>query len=456
MRDILVFSVVILGLPWAFRRPYLGLLLFSWLAYMRPQDLCWSFARYMRFSFLVAATMVLGWYVNESHVRRFWTREVRSNLMIMLAVCISFSVAFAGRYNPYAGRYYFEFLKIVAISLFTVSQVDTKDRLRGLLWVICASLAFYSVKNGLMGFVRGGGTILRGPGGMLEDNNDFALALVMNIPLLFYLGRIERSVILRRLCDTAIFLTIVTVLLTHSRGGFLAMVATILAIAWRSGKLLQALLALMVMTIAFFQFAPDHVLDRIASIGTGTQDSSAASRIVTWQIAVRMIAGNPIWGVGLRNFTAHFFEFGYGLVGPGSTPHVAHNSFLQIWAEGGSLAFFCYMGLISSVFWSCRYLRRIGRARPDLSWAGGYSRMLEAVMVGFCVGGMFLNRGHFDLIYHFMAIVSCVVLVAGKEYAKGLVPAPGGEKPQRGGAIAVRWRSGTGNQVALPRWERSS
>ena len=75
LRDVLVFAAVVLCLPTAFRRPYLGLLLFSWLAYMRPQDLCWGFARDMRFSFIVGAAMILGWYVNESNRRRFWRRR---------------------------------------------------------------------------------------------------------------------------------------------------------------------------------------------------------------------------------------------------------------------------------------------------------------------------------------------------------------------------------------------
>ncbi len=51
MRDLIVFGTVILLLPTAFRKPFIGLLLFSWLAYMRPQDLCWGYARAMRFSF---------------------------------------------------------------------------------------------------------------------------------------------------------------------------------------------------------------------------------------------------------------------------------------------------------------------------------------------------------------------------------------------------------------------
>jgi probable O-glycosylation ligase (exosortase A-associated) len=453
LRDLLVFAAVVLCLPTAFRRPYFGLLLFSWLAYMRPQDLCWGFARDMRFSFIVGAAMILGWYVNESHRRRFWIPEVRTRLMLCLMVFISLSLVFAHQYGEFTFRYYTELLKILAVAIFTVAQVDSRNRLRGLLWVICASLAFYSVKNGLIGLMTGGTTILRGPGGLLLDNNDFALAMVMNIPLLFYLGRTEKIALLQKACTVAIFLTVVTVLLTHSRGGFLAMVATFLILAWRSGKLFQATLVLGVMTIAFFLFAPEHVVDRIASIFTkGTADPSAHSRVITWQLALHMIQDNPIWGVGLRNFQAYYFTYGVpaGLVEPGSMTHVAHNSYLQIWAEGGSLAFFTYMALLGSVFWSCRYLRRIAQMRADLSWAFNYSRMLEASIVGFMVGGMFLNRGHFDLVYHFIAIVSCCVLVAEAEFLGATQGAP---RPVRG-QLSVRFKSPV-STAALPRWERA-
>ena len=128
---------------------------------MRPQDLCWDFARGMRFSFYVGVTMIVGWYVNESHKRRFFRPELRSYLLVMLAIFISISLLFAKSYSETTPRYYFEFLKIIVIALFTLSQVDTQKRIKMLLWVICGSLAFYSVKNGLIGLAKGGGTVRR-------------------------------------------------------------------------------------------------------------------------------------------------------------------------------------------------------------------------------------------------------------------------------------------------------
>ena len=62
MRDV-IFALMIFGLlPVCYRRPLIGLLTFSWLAYMRTQDLTWGFARRQRWSFLVAGVTAAGYF----------------------------------------------------------------------------------------------------------------------------------------------------------------------------------------------------------------------------------------------------------------------------------------------------------------------------------------------------------------------------------------------------------
>src|SRR5262245_54120453 len=241
MRDLLVFAIVLLSLPLSFRRPFLGLIVFSWLAYMRPQDLCWGFARDMRMSFYVGMAMIAGWWAHERGQRPFARWDLRTRLLLVLVVLVTLSYAQAHFITEYSNRYYLEFLKIIVVALFTTGQIDSRARMRWLCWTIALCLAFYGVKGGLFGVLSGGASILRGPGGMLEDNNDFALALVMNVPLLWYLGDSDRALpFVRLLTRIGILLTVVTIALTHSRGGFLALVGTALWIAWRSGRLLRA------------------------------------------------------------------------------------------------------------------------------------------------------------------------------------------------------------------------
>ncbi len=457
MRDLLVFLIVMLALPSSFRRPFVGLLLFSWLAYMRPQDLCWGFARTMRLSFFVGMAMVAGWFAFERGRRPFARWASRSTAMIVLTVFVAMSYLLAEHQNAYFNRYLFEFVKIMVVALFTTGQVDSRQRFRALAWMIAGCLAFYGVKGGLFGFLTGGATILRGPGGMMEDNNDFALALVMNVPLLWYLGLSEKRSIPLAVTATriGILLTIVTIVLTHSRGAFLALTAALMWIAWRSGQIVKAGFGMAVAALAFLVLAPQSVLDRLATIGD-TSESSASARLIAWRIAFRMIEDNPFFGVGMRNFQPRYLDYAPFRPTGKTTTYVAHNSYLQIWAESGTLAFSIYFGMLISVFVTCRRVHRMGRARPDMEWASYYARMMEATTVGFMVGAFFLNRGHFDLIYHWMALVSSLAFVAYSAWRQKAV-IPGKAAQQQG--VEIRRRGPRSAAAAVgagtqPRWGR--
>lgn len=461
MRDILVFAFVMLSLPSCFQRPFYGLLVFSWLAYMRPQDLCWGFARTMRLSFLVAFAMVAGWWALERGRRAFarW-HDFRSQAMLLLGLLIAISYAFAQIQDQYTNTYFFEFIKILAIALFTSGQVDSKLRFKILAWTIAGCLAFFGIKGGVFGILTGGGSqIIRGPGGMMEDNNDFALALTMNIPLLWYLGMAERDrPLIGKATKVAILLTVVTIVMTHSRGAFLALTATALWIAWRSGKIVRAFAVLAFLGILFPFVAPADVLERLSSIGD-MQESSAAARIRSWGTAFNMIEDNPVWGVGMRNFQPRYREYSDYPIGEGQT-YVAHNSYLQIWAEGGTLAFIVYLALLASVFIACRRLYRIGRSRLDLQWAADYSRMMEATTVGFMVGAFFLNRGHFDLIYHWFALLAGLITVTHAAYRADPQLSMTKRSGAGGRSISMRWRPARGYAAtpgaapAMPSWRR--
>ena len=57
-----------------------------------------------------------------------------------------------------------------------------------LIWVVAGSIAFFGVKGGLFTLQSGGAYRVWGPeGSFIEDNNGLALAIVMTIPLLYFL-----------------------------------------------------------------------------------------------------------------------------------------------------------------------------------------------------------------------------------------------------------------------------
>ena len=73
-----------------FMRPFYGLVMFTWLAYMRAPDLCWGFARDIRFSFIVAIVMFLGFFIHGR--KKFYVSELRNHLLLLLTVLVVLSV----------------------------------------------------------------------------------------------------------------------------------------------------------------------------------------------------------------------------------------------------------------------------------------------------------------------------------------------------------------------------
>ena len=369
MRDLIVSLIVVGALPLCYKRPFIGLLMFSILAYMRLQDLAWGFARYQRWSYYVALAMGAGYLVSRS--KRLPLMDIRTVMMGLLVASVGIGLFFARGERDGDARY-IEFVKVIGVAVFTTAVVRTREHLRIMMWVIGLCFAFFGAKSGLAGIIKLGNIyIKRGPGGMLEDNNDFALALAMSIPVLLHLGTSERREILRKGVWFMIPLTMVTIVLTRSRGGTLSMAMALSALTWRSRNRFLGFGLLGVSALAVLALAPAEYRERISTIKDYETEGSAASRIAAWKVAGRMIQDNPITGVGLRRFQANYVDYEPNptpamLAGEGTI--VAHNSYLQIWAECGTPAFALYMGLLLISFIDIWSIRRRAKAKYYQSW----------------------------------------------------------------------------------------
>lgn len=415
MRDLVVFAIVFGFLPFAFVRPYYGLLIYNWLAFMRAPDLCWGPARSFRFSLIVAAAMYAGWLIFDK--RPFLRMDRRNLYMGLLTVFVTISWIIAPVGGDSVNGKFSEFLKVIAVAMFITGQIDTKSRLQTLLWVGMLSFAFYGVKGGIWGLLLRDARIIRGPGGLLLDNNDFSLAMVMNLPFLLYLSTVEARPRVKLFLRAAFALTIITVVLTGSRGGFLAMAVVAGAMILKSQYKAVGFGTGFLGALLFLAFIPQDYKDRILSIRTAAkEDGSAIGRLQAWSVAARMIQDKPFFGVGFQNFITQ-----YGRYEPSPGEHLAHrvthNSYLQIWAESGTFAFIFFLSVLFSTILLCRRIQRIVRVRDGPAWIAAYAAAIEVSFYGFLTGAMFLNRAHFDFIYVIAAMASALYFVGIREIA---------------------------------------
>ena len=410
MRDILLTLFIAGCLPFLFSRPFYGLVMFTWLAYMRAPDLCWGFAKTTRFSLYVALLMFIGFFLTQR--KKFYIPELRNNLLFLLTILVLLSVLINYFMTDLALGKYDEFVKIILIAIFTVTIVDEQWKLRVMIWTVALSLGFYGVKCGIFGVL--GGEVLQGPGGLLLDNNDFSLAMVMNVPFLFYLSVEEKDKRVRQFLRFVLLLTVVTVVATRSRGGFLALTTVYFVITLKSNHKMMGFSLAIVAALLFVIFIPAEYVDRLKTI-TDVKEQSAANRLVAWETALNMIKDRPVFGVGLGNFVANYYYY-CPIKEPGPDgvfrAHVAHNSYLQIWAECGTIAFMVFMALIAVTLVKLRALRKRNLTRGGPTWITNYTNIFEVSIYGYLVGATFLNRAMFDLVYQIVGLTAAMTFIA--------------------------------------------
>jgi probable O-glycosylation ligase (exosortase A-associated) len=423
-RDVIVFVTILALLPRAFTKPFFGLLLFSWLAYMRPQDLCWGFARNptWRYSLFCALLMYSGWFLFER--RKFTKFAAPMGWLTAFILFLSVSLIINGPSEHQLDKY-FDLLKVFLVAYFTVGMVDDKQRFDKLLWVIALSLGFFGVKCGLH-CVLTGGRILQGPGGMLMDNNDLCLAMAMNIPLLFFMGRHAERRWVRRLCKVAVALTCVTIVFTMSRGGFLtACVVGFLIFNKLKRSLLPWIVVGAVVCVTPF-LLPTAMKERLATLENPEEESSAAGRLHAWGVGLKMVQANPFFGVGFEAFLFNFRRFDPLERRGGSikSVRVAHNTYVQVWAELGTFALISFLGMLFASLTSLRRTRRQALQRDGPRWIVDYADMIQVSILAFMFGANFLNRAHFDLLYHLVALTVALHFIARAELRGATAPAP--------------------------------
>lgn len=418
MRDLLVSLFIVGSLPTCFRRPFIGLLMFTLLAYMRVQDLTWGFARFQRWSFYVAIVTLAGFLVS-SDGKRFMSNDMRNWMMVALIALVGASLVVGGYTTKFDLNIYIDFIKVIGVALFTTGVVVNREYLRILVWVVALSFGFFGVKSGVASIVSGGNLkIIQGPGGMLADNNDFALALCMGVPMLLALGWADPRPLIKRVFLAMVPLTGLTIMATHSRGAFVAMSATMGVIVWRAKNRVAAIAVALLIVTAGVLVAPRSYVERLWTIKEYETEGSAKGRLDAWKVAFHMIESNPVLGVGFDKFQRNYKRYDPNALtsdeGNEGT-RVAHNSYLQIWAECGTPAFLLYMGLIVLSYLDLWRVRAQAQRRYFSSWILTYCTMFEASLTAFVVGSFFLNRAHFDLFYHFVAIIAAFGIIARRE-----------------------------------------
>jgi putative inorganic carbon (HCO3(-)) transporter len=415
-RDLLFTLGFAVVLPACFIRPWIGILMWTWFAYMNPHRYLWGFAHNLSFAQFVALATLAGLLFTSERKRFLWTRET----VTLMALWAWFTVTTVFALYPESAWEQMEKTsKILLMTLAMVFLFQDRVKFRALLMVIGCSIGFFGFKGGIFVVLTGGQyTVFGPPESFFSENNELALALNMCLPILVYLAREETRRWLRRLLWAAFGLSALSVPFTYSRGGLLGL-ATVLAFLFLKARKRWIVLPLGAAALAgFMLFAPGKWFDRVNTLEDYQADESAQLRFMAWRVAYDIATDYPVTGGGFRVMTYREIYDIYLPDYPRAFGHDAHSIYFNLLAEHGWIGLGLFGLLISFSLLSLVRLKWQAARAPGLEWIARYADMLYVSVIGYLVNGAFLSVAYFDLAYQLLILVPVLRSLAAAEFAK--------------------------------------
>jgi putative inorganic carbon (HCO3(-)) transporter len=391
-----------------------ALVLFLVLEYVRPPLL-----PELKLQMGIVLLMLVLWFRARS---RPWSPILTAQVLFLI-VCI--------QAIPFASNYYaaYEVSRAmfghVGIAIAMSWLLDTPALFRKISWIWLLIMGYVAI----YGILHGGS----GPGAMLGDENDLALGCATAFPFAFY-GFERLSGGRRWLCGVIGALLVIAIVISFSRGGFVALVVVAVYCWLASRHKLRGLLVVAVAAGLLVFAAPNEgrtgqsYLERVKSIFQ-TKEGTAEGRRFLWAAARNMWKDHPVLGVGGGNFT---FLVGRYQPTDFDKPEylerewsgtVTHSIYFQVLSEHGTVGILLVAYIAWMTFKLLRRLRRVAISTPGLPAdvrrdAELYGGALGGALTGYLAAGAFLSVAYYPYFWYFSAMAVALEAAVQHEVSK--------------------------------------
>jgi len=403
MRDIALFVIAFGLVPFILQNAYIGVLAWSWVSYMNPHRLTWGAAYDFPFAQLIAITLFIALLFNRDKKQFPVTRLTVTWIIFLLWTLVTTSFAI---YPDAAWSYELQVFKIQLILFISMWMMGEEKRIKLMVWVIFFSIGFFGIKGGIFTLSTGGsGRVYGPPGSFIGDNNHLATALLMILPLGFYLIRHEiKRRDLKLLMYFFLLMIVASILGSFSRGAFLAIGAVAFYLWLKTpGKIISGTIGATVL-IVLVMAMPSHWSDRMGTMKEYEQDQSAQGRLESWQYTINL-ASNRLTGGGYSSWSEENFDKWAPPDHGGA--RAAHSIYFAVLADHGWIGLILFLLVfVQGWFLAGKIVKAIkARGSPTDEWILGLASMIKVSLVAYAVGGAFLSLAYFDLPWHLSAIL---------------------------------------------------
>ncbi len=372
---------------------YAGVFLFFLVYYTRPNDWLpgvrtFPFAKIA--AFLAIAGFVAAWGLRGGQVIQpiIRSRELKGLIVLFLYMWFTIPTAIwrGGSFQVLISDYW----KVIAMTVLISATAVSIPRLRKLLYLSTVSMALMSalaIHSYWLGELASGR--VQGPlQGVFANPNELALNTVVLMPICIALMLLANNPFSRLCWAAGVAIMGLGIVVTFSRGGFLALVAAGLVIVWEFGlkgrrASVFALAGVSILLLVAWLVPAGYGLRLKTIMNPETDETgSAQQREFLLRRSLEVTLQRPLLGVGPGNFPE-----------ASGVWRGAHNTYTQLSAEAGIPALLLFLWIFRRTFARInRTIRLAAHNRQVHLLAQG----MRASLVALAVGAFF-----YDGAYHF-------------------------------------------------------
>jgi probable O-glycosylation ligase (exosortase A-associated) len=419
MRDYFFLLVVPFIVYTMLKRPFIGLGMWVWTAMFYPNIWVYGIASNIRYNLLFSIVAIISYAAMRDKPKVKF--DGITFLVVLFLIWTVFSSLGTQALPTTTWDIWIRFAKVVLLFVFIIFILEKKLHVDFLLWAVVLSIGFYGALEALKFIASGGGHKIEGhEGHVLGDRNELACAIVMTLPICYYLvleyGR--QSKILRIALLGVMALLVTAVIGTQSRGGLVALIGLSAYMFVKSDRkgLLTTLAVLLALGLS--GLVSEEWISRMDTISSADEDASFMGRIVAWKLSFILAVQNPIFGAGFKSLeyfpvwtaaSQDFFSYPFFYTGdalPSVTKgHAAHSIYFQVLGEHGFVGLAIYLGILGLAFVRAGRIAKQARKLGAPSWIPTLATMLQSSIFAFCLGGAALSFAYFELTFAIFALI---------------------------------------------------
>jgi putative inorganic carbon (HCO3(-)) transporter len=438
-------AVVVVGLVGAFAtvaQAEVGLLALTFMTYTRFSDVLVRYhgapSTAKLFVALLLGAIAMRWLIYKQQPRGW---ELSGALVVLYGL-VGFATLLYAADAYRAQEAVSDYFKDAIIAVIVVILLQTPTTMRRVVWTLLATGIFMGTisvyqylagayDNSFWGFGQAAVQNIVGESddyrvsGPLGDPNFFAQIMLVLVPLALDRLWSEHQPGMRLLAGWAVAATLITILVTFSRGAFLGLVAVLGLLAVRRPPSPLGMLLTLAVLVPLLQLTPASYTARLQTLteaipfmgGNVKNEVSFRGRTSELMVGWMMFLDHPILGVGWNNYPVYYQQYSRGLgIDDRRTERNAHSFYLQVAAESGVVGL-TTLGLMLWVL-----LHSLRTAERDFVLAGllnsaGMAAAFQIGMIGYLLAAVFLHAAYPRYLWLLFGIGLAMRQVAKNELA---------------------------------------